>query len=179
MAQSPPSPNLPPYNFFTCAGSKAYFKSYASGATYYRWMVSSDNGATWDTVRDNATYSGANTEALVVVTTAAMNNYLYYMISGNAYGTANSLGAAAIRLSNNIPGIPVVFINTTSFCQGSSPDIRGTARSTYADTIIWRYYSSGVSITPHAFDYPVINFDTTINIPTQIPPEPGNPIASK
>jgi sugar lactone lactonase YvrE len=69
----------------------------SSSPATYQWSVSTDGGATWTPLQDNANYSGSATSTLTVKnSTVAMNGYLYRCTASNSAGSVNS---SALTLS--------------------------------------------------------------------------------
>ena len=78
-----------------CAGSNTSFSVTSAGATSFQWQVSTDGGATWNNITNNATYGGATTNTLSLTgVTAGMNGYLYRAIASVQCGSTNSSSAA-------------------------------------------------------------------------------------
>jgi hypothetical protein len=76
-------------------GANATFSLGAAAAqTNYSWQVSTDNGATWVSLNNNATYSGALTTTLTVTNVAAnMSGYKYRAQLSNVAGSGTSAAA--------------------------------------------------------------------------------------
>jgi sugar lactone lactonase YvrE len=65
--------------------------------TSYQWSVSTDGGATWTPLQDNANYAGTTSSTLTVKNaTSTMSGYLYRCAVGNSAGSVNS---SALTLS--------------------------------------------------------------------------------
>lgn len=62
----------------------------SNGALSYVWEVSSNSGATWSTVSNNATYSGSATNTLLINATSSMSGYKYRVIVTEATTTLST-----------------------------------------------------------------------------------------
>jgi gliding motility-associated-like protein len=78
-----------------------------SGVTSYQWEQSTDGGATWANVTNNATYAGATTTTLVVSNvTMAMHQYKYRLqIKESNFACGNQTTSAARLIISNVPSI--------------------------------------------------------------------------
>lgn len=109
----PPPPSGSPVSSATVApGQNATFSlGTASPGTTYQWQVSTDAGATWASVSNNATYSGATSATLTVAaTTTAMSGNRYRAQLTNAAGSSTS-GSGTLTVSSDAvvigtPGAP-------------------------------------------------------------------------
>lgn len=83
------------------AGQSATFTLGAAIAqATYQWQVSTDAGATWTSVNNSATYTGATTATLTLAATVTtMNGYRYRALITNAAGTSAS-GAATLTVTD-------------------------------------------------------------------------------
>ena len=75
----------------------------ANSQTTYQWQLSTDAGATWTSIGNNSTYSGATTTTLTVATTTAMNGNRYRVQLANAAGTSVS-GTAVLTVTDPATG---------------------------------------------------------------------------
>jgi len=106
LVTAPPS-GTPVANVSAVAGQSATFAlGLSPSAATYQWQVSTDGGATWSAVVNNAIYSGATTPTLVVANvTAAMSGNLYRAQLANAAGSGVSGGATlTVGLALNLAG---------------------------------------------------------------------------
>ncbi|MCF6130014.1 T9SS type B sorting domain-containing protein [Flavobacterium sp. AS60] len=82
--------NTQPQNRTACELQSVTFTITTNTVSTYQWQVSTDSGATWSLIFNNATYAGASTNALTVSNvTPSMVGYLYrvfLMKNGNACG---------------------------------------------------------------------------------------------
>jgi len=109
-----PAPTAPtittqPTSETVATGHAVSFSIAASSslAATYQWSVSTDGGATWTPLQDNANYSGTATSTLTVKNaTAAMNGYLYRCAASNSAGSVNS-GALTLSVAVAIFPSPV------------------------------------------------------------------------
>lgn len=91
------------------AGKSLSFAASADGAPApaYRWQVSTNNGATWADIADNAFYSGAGTGMLSITgASASMDGYRYRYIATNPVGSGTS-SAAALKVAAAVYSSPV------------------------------------------------------------------------
>ena len=95
----------------------------ANPAASYQWSVSTDGGATWNSVQDGANYAGATTGTLTVKNASlAMNGYRYRCLASNSSGSVNSSSltlsvAAAVfpaPVGLAISGSGVIFVSDSS-----------------------------------------------------------------
>lgn len=88
----------------TIAGQNATFTLGVAGVlTSYQWQVSTDGGATWTSVSNNAIYSGATTATLSAKAGAALNGNLYRAQLANPAGTGVS-GTATLTV---VPSVAI------------------------------------------------------------------------
>ncbi|MFT3867824.1 MAG: family 43 glycosylhydrolase [Nibricoccus sp.] len=80
------APDLP--NQTVAAGETVNFT--APSSITYQWQVSTDNGATWANITDNATYNGASKLTLAVKASSTMNGHKYRVVTGNGGATSNA-----------------------------------------------------------------------------------------
>lgn len=127
---SPPS-GTPVGSASVLSGQNVSFTLGAANAqTTYQWQVSTDAGATWTSLGNNATYSGATTTTLNVANpTAAMSGSRYRALLANAAGT--SIGGTAI-LSVTDPVIGTGPTGTARLVNVSVRTFVGTGDSTMA-----------------------------------------------
>ncbi|MES2409988.1 MAG: IgGFc-binding protein, partial [Bacteroidota bacterium] len=82
--------NTQPQSSSACEFQSVTFSISTNAVNNYQWQVSADGGATWTLIFNNATYSGAGTNALTVSNvTPSMVGYLYRVFlikNGNACG---------------------------------------------------------------------------------------------
>jgi sugar lactone lactonase YvrE len=91
IAPPPPSGTTVPNVHVAPGGTATFNFSAASPGTNYQWQVSTDAGATWVSLGNDATYSGTTTATLTVTAAAAtMNGYRYRVQLSNASGSSVS-----------------------------------------------------------------------------------------
>jgi gliding motility-associated-like protein len=84
-----------------------------NGGNTYQWQVSTDSGVSWTNIANNATYSGATTNALTLSgVTNSMNGYLYQVKLDKV---GNSCGLLSNSVTLMIYTLPV--LNSTSIIQ--------------------------------------------------------------
>ena len=89
-------------------GNQAVFAIVAQGnpATSYQWQRSTDSGANWQDLANDATHSGATSATLTISAVATpMNGYRYRCTVSN---TAGSTASSAATLTVQIPPPPVL-----------------------------------------------------------------------
>jgi hypothetical protein len=67
----------------------------------YLWQVSTDNGAIWNDIVDNETYSGATTSTLSVQAELSLNGYQYHCVASNDNGEEVSSSASLLIETEN------------------------------------------------------------------------------
>ena len=112
---APPSITLQPVDQNVCEGSPASFVIYSNGTNTYQWMV--DMGSGFVPVVDNAIYSGATTDNLVISDATGMDGYIYHCVVTNGAGNTTSSDAT---LNVSSPVTPTVMISTSAltYCEG-------------------------------------------------------------
>ena len=101
---SPPSGGLIASAIVTTGQSASFTLGAANAQTTYQWQVSTDAGATWTSLGNNASYSGTTTTTLGVTNiTTAMNGYRYRALLANAAGTSIS-GSAILTATDPVVG---------------------------------------------------------------------------
>ncbi len=122
---SGPNITLQPTNKSTCDATQISYTTTVTGVGFsYQWKVSSDGGATFGNVTNNAIYSGATTDVLTVLANAALSGNKYKcFISGTCSNAETNIvtltvQAAPITLSGNVLGgtnqiYPSTQINST------------------------------------------------------------------
>lgn len=92
-------------------GSPASFFINATGASYYQWQVSSDNGNTWTNVVDGPIYTGATTAMLnIPVTNQSLNGLMFRVELGSPCGpsvisTTASLTVVVPPITATVPPV--------------------------------------------------------------------------
>jgi pectin methylesterase-like acyl-CoA thioesterase/sugar lactone lactonase YvrE len=72
----------------------------------HQWQISRDNGATWQNITDDGTYSGATTGTLTITGAGASETALYRVVSSNALGTTEG-GAISLKVGDPLVAHPV------------------------------------------------------------------------
>ncbi len=94
-------------------GSPASFMIAATGASYYQWQVSSDNGTSWTNVVDGPIYTGAATAMLnIPVTNQNMNGLMFRVELGSPCGP--SVVSTTASLTIVVPPITATIPQITS-----------------------------------------------------------------
>lgn len=136
-----------PENAAACVGGDASFSvSAASGNPItYQWQVSTNAGATWTNISNNAIYSGATTSTLSITGVPdTYDNNLYRAVLTVAACT-NSTNSASAKLTVN--PLPVVVINAgpyTSIHPGITTTVTAAVSPNAAATYQW--YKNGVLV---------------------------------
>jgi uncharacterized repeat protein (TIGR01451 family) len=146
--QSPPSITSSPSAVSVCAGNNATFSVKASGASLsYEWQLSTDNGSSWSTLSNSATYAGTATSILIVANVSSALNGCKYRCNvrnaGCAYVVSSSAAILTVRAPYTWLGVNTNWEDSQNWCQGV-PDS-----------------SSDVTIPSGLSYYPVIGSGTT------------------
>lgn len=73
------------------AGHRISFQASAPGtAMSYQWQVSTNGGASWMNLADDASYHGTATDTMTATAASAMNGTLYRVVATNATGPVTS-----------------------------------------------------------------------------------------
>ncbi|MBC7523388.1 MAG: T9SS type B sorting domain-containing protein [Flavobacterium sp.] len=89
-----------------CELQNVTFSITATAITSYQWQVSTDGGATYSNIINNATYSGVATTALTITNTpASFNNYKYRVFLNR---TGNSCGKYSNEVVLTVYPLPVI-----------------------------------------------------------------------
>ena len=102
-----------------------------------RWQISTDAGATWNDLDDDATYSGVSATTLTITgATAAMNGYQYHCLAENSLDTATSDPATLTVNSqpNNLAQLPAA----QTIAEGDNITYTATASGNPAPTYRWQ-----------------------------------------
>ncbi|SHH63274.1 T9SS type A sorting domain-containing protein [Flavobacterium defluvii] len=106
-----------------CAGANTTFSATASNATGYQWQV--DQGAGFNNISNNATYSGANTATLTITgATAGLSGYIYRVI---ATGTCPSATSNSAALTVNMAPAITAQPSASTICAGAATTFTATA----------------------------------------------------
>ena len=97
--------NQPSSNSF-CELQTATFTVTSNAVTSYQWQLSTDNGVTWNTIVNNATYTGATTASLSVANVSpTMSGYRYRVFLNKNGNTCGLFSAVAILTTFPLPVI--------------------------------------------------------------------------
>lgn len=101
----------------TCTGDTAMFSASVSSEPYeWQWQVNTGSG--WSNLSNNATYAGADTNMLQVLSpTAGMSGYQYRVLLNTLNGTMDSSTAATLTVTT---GTPVDLGSDADFCNGDT-----------------------------------------------------------
>jgi len=95
-----------PQNFSSCELQSTTFAVISNAVTSYQWQLSTDNGVTWNTVLNNATYTGATTASLSVANVSpTMSGYRYRVFLNKNGNTCGLFSAVAILTTFPLPVI--------------------------------------------------------------------------
>jgi len=86
-------------------GKTASFTVAATGGTApltYRWQVSTNGGTSWSDLANDATYAGALSDTLSVVTSTALTGYQYRCIVSDAKGLTQTTTGAALTVVDQL-----------------------------------------------------------------------------
>ncbi|WP_396157112.1 T9SS type B sorting domain-containing protein [Flavobacterium sp.] len=89
-----------------CELESATFNVTSNAVTSYQWQLSTDNGVTWNTIVNNATYTGATTASLSVSNVSpTMSGYRYRVFLNKNGNTCGLFSAVAILTTFPLPVI--------------------------------------------------------------------------
>ena len=118
---------LQPVPASTCPGSNARFVVNTSNGTSYRWQVNTGSGFT--NITNNAIYSGATNDTLLITgATAAMNGYIYRCAVNAAPCTYNS-NAVALSVGSMVTATATP-AGATTFCSGGNVTLNAAPTGT-------------------------------------------------
>jgi len=131
----------------------------AGNALSHQWKFSSNNGATYTNVTNNATYSGANTATLTITgATAAMNGYLYkdsvYVTACNSFTVSN----AATLTVNPLPELNLTANPFTAIYPGQTTTL-AVASTTTVPANGYTWYRNGVVVPGATANTLVVDVD--------------------
>ena len=90
-APPPPVITKQPTNQTITAGQNATFSITATGAEDYLWLISTNNGSTWDEVLNGGIYAGVRTATLTLTNVPiGYNGYIYFCQVRNGPSAVNS-----------------------------------------------------------------------------------------
>jgi len=165
IAPSPlryPQITIQPVTVAACFNGIASFSVAALSATpiTYQWQISIDAGVTWTNLTDVAPYSGALTNILNISPVSfGFKNNLYRVLLTNIDGTTTS-NPASMTVST-IPAKPGNFtVSSATVYQGLSGVVYTVPMDPSADTYIWSYSGTGVTINGNTNSV-TLDFSTT------------------
>ena len=95
-----------PQNIPICELQSATFSVTSNAVTSYQWQFSTDNGATWNNVINNASNTGATTASLTVSNVSpSMSGYQYRVFLNKNGNTCGLVSSAAILTTYPLPVI--------------------------------------------------------------------------
>lgn len=95
-----------PQNFTSCELQSATFTVTSNTVSSYQWQISIDNGVTWNTVFNNAIYSGATTASLSISSVSpTLSGYQYRVFLNKNGNTCGLISATAILTTFALPVI--------------------------------------------------------------------------
>ncbi|MBL7732602.1 MAG: hypothetical protein JNM88_15605 [Chitinophagaceae bacterium] len=123
-----PAISAGPTNVTACTGTNTSFSVTASGTGIgYQWQVSTDGGATYNSVPAAAPYSGTTSATLTITNiTIGLNNYRYRCVVSGACTPAATSGAAtltvltAVAITSNPADQTICEGSNTSFTAGAT-----------------------------------------------------------
>jgi len=133
-----PTISLQPANTSTCVGTDATFTVTVSGTNTYNWQVSTDGGATWNSVTPAAT---TTTLTLTAVTLAMNNNQYRCVITGGCPSASFNSNAATLSVTTGGLSITADPANTSA-CPGGNASFSVTATGTSL-TYNWQFSTDG------------------------------------
>jgi uncharacterized repeat protein (TIGR01451 family) len=138
-----PSITSSPSSVSICPNNNATFSVNASGPSLsYEWQVSTDNGSSWSTLSNSATYTGTSTSLLTVANVSSSLNDLKYRCNvrseGCAYFLSSSVATLTVRKPYTWLGVNTDWSDNQNWCQGipdTSSDVTIPAGLSYYPTI--------------------------------------------
>lgn len=116
-----------PRDTIACAGNGAMFTISGTGATAYRWQY--NNGKGWENVQENATYSGAYNDTLLLSNLQrTLDGSRFRCVLTNACGGTNLTEEAVLRVDTNNWANPAIGVSTNVAyaCAGKPVTFRAT-----------------------------------------------------
>ena len=123
-----------------CQGTITTMTMAATGASSYKWMVSTDGGATYSFVTNGGDYSGATTASLEITAALPMNGYRYRGVAYEGADSARTL-PAFLGVDPITSAMPIT--GPTLVCAGGSVLL---ANANTAGTHTWSASNGVVSI---------------------------------
>jgi PKD repeat protein len=137
-----PEITLQPKDSTVCTAAGADFRITATGTGLtYQWQVNKGTG--FNSVVDDANFSGSNLNILTITNAqAAFNNYIFRIIVSGTCGIPVYSNFAVLRV--NIP--PTVSLNPVNktTCDGTGPLVFSGNGSGLIDSLRWQVFSGGV-----------------------------------
>ena len=122
---APISISTPPANKQVCEFQNTSFTLTNTAVDSYQWQISSNNGASWTDIANNATYSGAASAALSITNAQfTMDGYQYRVFlnkNGNSCGLYSSAGTLTIYSLPVITPAPIRIVQCDSDTDGIAP----------------------------------------------------------
>ena len=150
-APAAPTITTQPTSETVATGHAVSFSIAASSslAATYRWSVSTDGGAIWTPLQDDANYSGTATSTLTVKNaTAAMSGYLYRCAVSNTAGSVNSSSltlSVAVAIFPSPVGLAINSAGTIYVSDSSSNTIQTVNTSLQAAALAGTAGQQGAS----------------------------------
>ena len=136
--------NTQPTDKLICSGSVTTFSVAATSTETigYQWQVSTDGGANWNNVINNATYNGAQTANLVITdATVALNNNQYRVLTNNVTCPTTSPSNAAVLRVRQLPTVGLT-ASSLSLLPGQTATLTATPSAPVAggtQTFNWMF----------------------------------------
>jgi hypothetical protein len=121
-----------PASTAVCQGSSASFAITAGNATTYQWQVNTGSGFT--DIPNGGSYTGSNTNTLVIhPTVAGMNGYVYRCIA-SVNGCSPAFSGIGTLTIKTVPTVGSAVSPGSTVCAGTMVTMSGTGASTYSWT---------------------------------------------
>lgn len=132
--------NSSPADTTLCITGSPFFNAGITGATQISWQE--NNGSGWQTITDNATYTGTTTNRLNISTAdVTQNGYQYRCVATNGCGDNFTL-PATLRVT--VPVKPTIAVTTKdSSCEGETVVFTATT-TTAGATPTYQWWKNGV-----------------------------------
>ncbi|WP_298344812.1 T9SS type B sorting domain-containing protein [uncultured Algibacter sp.] len=118
LTAAPITITLQPENLTACEASTDSFTIVSSEAEFFQWEISTNGGTTWAIIVDDATYSGSQTDELVITNIQLTFNNYQYRVKLDRDGNSCGIFSDAALLEVN----PLPMANTPSIYQQCDDD---------------------------------------------------------
>jgi hypothetical protein len=147
-----------PHDTTICEFSEVSFWITANDALRFQWQIRPNGSMTWLNVINDENYSGAQTDLLTIINTPQSFNLNFYRcIATFQFNQKDTSNSAKLTILVK-PSIPGNITGLNDVCQGQSNVAYETLAIPFADTFLWEYTGSGVTINGNGNDNITIDF---------------------